>query len=354
MSSFKDLLSFFILMFFCCISPVFGSNIASDRGDSLQTDVLLNRKKHLYYRGKQQKQQNPCALRNWTRDTLVPTNHPSSSPSKTCVLIIVPTEYKDDYVHNRWFLGKRTWDQYMNLREDVDCYFMVCTHPKPGTNEQVWIEGNTLYVGDAHFTKTGYDRILHKTIKAMEYFQGQYTHFIRTNVNTFINVHAAAHFAKTHTKSFYSTPIWQNEWYTIGYAIAYTADVAEHIVSEYNRLETAGNECISPDHADDVVMTSLATGIYPFSHDNPFRCCKALTLGCRQLLCHQSLNTKRFSRYGVLLSPVQSLEEALSDFDRASEEAMLFRIKEGLNLEELKYLYEHMLQKIYPELQAVL
>lgn len=242
----------------------------------------------------------------------------------------------------------------MNSHPDVDCYFMVCANPR-GDIEDVWIEENTLYVGDRIFEANQKDRLLHKTMKAMEHFQGKYTHYIRTNINTFMNLKAVANFAETHSKSFYSTPLWENTWYTIGYGIVCTADVANHMVKEYNRLSAVGEKLLGPDRADDAVITALATGIYPYDtpqYDgyNPFRCSPNLKPFCRQLLCKQSLKTRRFSRYGLMLSPLGSLEEGIKAFNKAGREVMLVRTRDGLNLVELAQLYRYMFEKTYPEL----
>lgn len=242
----------------------------------------------------------------------------------------------------------------MNSHPDVDCYFIVCADPKEG-KEGVWLEGNTIYVGDRIFQQTKRDRLLYKTIKAMEHFQGHYTHYIRTNVNTFFDLQAVANFSQTHSRSFYSTPLWEKTWFTIGYGIVCTADVASHMVKEYHRLDRLGEDCISSEHADDAVLTSLATGINPFlpnrrENENPFICCPSLKPGCRQLLCKKSLKTKRFSKYGLLLSPLNSLQEGIDAFDQAGDEVMLVRTRDGLNLEELTKLYQHMFSKTYPSL----
>ena len=82
------------------------------------------------------------------------------------------------------------WEQHMNVVPGVDCYFIQPTYTKPGALEQVWLEDNTLYIGDPWYDQTEQDRILFKTIKALEHLLPYYTHFIRTNLNTFLDLNA--------------------------------------------------------------------------------------------------------------------------------------------------------------------
>ena len=237
----------------------------------------------------------------------------------------------------------------MNCIPDVDCYFLQSTYPRDASLEQVWIEGNTIYVGDEWFKQHGNDRILYKTILALEKLLPNYTHFFRTNLNSFLNLKSLQKYATNHHQSFYTTPLWQNGWYTIGYGILFTADVAAHIVHEYRRLE--GQELVSCFYADDAVLTSLATGVYPYDPaDHPFQCCPTLPRGIRQLMSLESLSATRLSRYGAILLPPISLHTALQYCDQAADTVILYRIREGFHLNELAELYEHLLHKIYPEL----
>jgi hypothetical protein len=272
-------------------------------------------------------------------------------PARTAILIIAPATYHEHPIENRWRLGRKVWEQYMNSHPNVDCYFLHCTNPRKDSDQQVWLEGNTIFVGDPWTEETGLDQLLLKTVKAIEWLGNDYTHYIRTNINTFFNLEAVNNYAETHHQSHFTTPLWERQSYTIGYAIVFTADVAAHIVSEYYRLKQAGEELIDPFHADDMAITALATGIWPIGDRNPFRCAPSLPLGIRQLTCLDSLNTKRLCKYGALLTPVSSLEEAIYYFDKAGEDVILFRSRDGLGYTELQALYEHMLSKIYPHLR---
>ena len=154
---------------------------------------------------------------------------------------------------------------------------------------------------------------------------------------------------ETHHQSQFTGPLWQNEWYVLGYGILFTADVAQHIVSEYRKLE--GLDIVSHSRADDCVLTSLATGIYPLNDaENQFSCCPSLPFGVRQLMCKDSPFTKRFSKYGLLLLPPISLPKAIEYCSQTTDTMMLYRIREGLSLNELTQLYSYLIKKHYPQL----
>ncbi len=299
-------------------------------------------------------QNNLRKLQNWPKNRTAILQPTSSTPSRTAVLIIAPPKMDGaDYTHNRWKLGKKVWEQYMNTVANVDCYFIQSTHRKDKNNsEEVWCEGNTIYIGDSWYENYENDRILHKTIAAIEFLLPNYTHFIRTNLNSFFNLEAVRDYTESHHQSMYTGPLWQGEWYVLGYGILFTEDVADHICSEYRRLE--GSSIVSCYRADDAVLTSLATGIYP---ENPsehvFSCCPSLPLGVRQLMSWDSLSTKRIGRYGMLLLPPISLTDAIQYIDRASNSVILYRIREGFTLPELAEVYERLLQKIYPNVESI-
>jgi len=284
------------------------------------------------------------SMGNWHSSELI--NPTEKQPARTAILIIVPRNYDENFVGQRWRLGKIVWEQYRDSHPNIDCYFIKCTFPRKGTNEQVWQEGNTISVGDEWSANTGRDKILHKSIKTMEFLSSKYTHFIRTNVNSFFNLNAVHNYVETHHQSMYTTPLWQSEWYSVGYAILFTADVARHMVNEYNRLNQNQEELISQYHSDDAVLTALATGIWPYGR-NPFKCCPSLKPGIRQLMCNESLNGKRLTRYGALLSPISSLEETLKYCKLASNEVMIYRTRDGLSLRDLCIYYKFLLEKIY-------
>lgn len=291
-------------------------------------------------------------LHNWNESCLLKKQ--DKKYARTAVLIIAPPKMGNSFVENRWKLGKIVWEQYMNSHPNVDCYFIQTTHQRFGdAKDQVWLDGNTIYVGDSWYDTHGTDRILHKTIAAMELLLPNYTHFVRTNLNVFLNLKQLNEYMETHHDSFYTTPLWQESWYTIGYSIMYTSDVAEHIINEYRRLEKLQNELISPEHADDGALTALATGVWPYDKAHPFRCCLKLPFGVRQLMSKESLYTKRLSQYGVLLTPISSVEEAIQYCNQGGDSIILYRTRDGLNLVELAQLYEFLMKKNYPEQTCV-
>lgn len=290
-------------------------------------------------------------LHGWQGHTLL-----TPTPKKTActaVLIITPPRTTFNLIGLRWQLGRKTWEQYMNSHPNVDCYFLQCTNPRVGEKDQVWLEGNILFVGDSWYEKYGNDRILHKTIVALEKLLPKYTHFIRTNVNTFLNLDAVDAYMATHHKTFYTTPLWEKGWYAIGYGIMFTKEVAIHLVKEYHRLEKAGEELISCRHADDSALTALATGVWPLDKIHPFRCSPGLPFGVRQLMAKECLGRERLNPYAAYLLPPISLGEAILISHRASETIMLYRTKGGLTLTELAQFYQYLLTKHYPKLEVV-
>lgn len=294
-------------------------------------------------------------LNHWEKNTLlIPT---PKQYTRTAVLIITPPTISNCDIGYRWMLGKKTWEQYMNSHPDIDCYFLQSTYPCPTKmiDNQVWLEKNTIYIGDWWYEKYGNDRILYKTIAALEFLLPYYTHFIRTNLNTFLNLSAVHEYMSTHHQSMYTTPLWESEWYAIGYSIICTADIAAHIVSEYKRLENLGETLIDCYHADDCALTALATGVMPLSkkEKNPFRGHPSLPLGTRQLMSTDALNTKSFTPYGALLIPPISLEDAIDRSNQTPNTLMLYRTRGGLNLNELAKLYQHLLFKYYPNLSHI-
>lgn len=292
-------------------------------------------------------------INNWYKNiVLTPT---PKQPTRTAILIIAPPEISNCPIGYRWMLGKKVWEQYMNSHPDIDCYFLESTYPCPtkALNNQAWAEKNTIYVGDLWYEKHGTDRILHKTIAALELLLPYYTHFIRTNLNTFLSLPAVHDYMSTHHQSMYTTPLWQNEWYAVGYGIICTSDVAAHIVREYRRLESLEEPLIDCFHSDDCALISLATGVWPLTKRNPFRCCPSLPLGIRQIMSTDSVDVIPFNPYGAFLTPPISLESAINRSNQTPNTLMLYRIKGGLNLNELAQLYQHLLFKYYPELSQI-
>lgn len=125
--------------------------------------------------------------------------------------------------------------------------------------------------------------------------------------------------------------------------------MAAHIVKEYRRFE--GLEIVSPYRADDCTLTSLATGIWPFDPvEHVFRCCPTLPAGIRQLMSEESLATTRLSPYAALLLPPISLDKAIDYCNQDPNTRILYRIREGLDLDQLAQFYEYLLDKIYPSI----
>ncbi len=292
---------------------------------------------------------------NWKPGCFTILNSTEKKPTRTAVLIMCPPNERSSFKEYRWQLGKKTWEQYMNSHPNVDCYFLVNTNLRKDTTEQTWIEGNTIYVGDWYLENHGITRQLNRTIKAIEKLLPNYTHFIRTNVNAFWDLKQIDEYAQNHHQSMFTGPLWQGSWYVIGYGIFFSKDVAEHIVSEYKRLE--GKKIVSYELAEDAIITSLATGIFPYYHlvgrDGKFTCCPSLPFGVRQLMCLESFSADRLSKYGLLLFPAPSFEQTFDYCQLALHKALLYRIRTGYDLDKLAKIYEFLLHNIYPELPKI-
>jgi hypothetical protein len=302
-----------------------------------------------------------ATLQNYTFGAFELLDPTDRKPARTAVLIVCPRNIGNEYAPCRWQLGKKVWEQYMNVLPNIDCYFVQTKKLREGTSEQTWIEGNTIYVGDSLDEDPAI--LLSKTIAALEKLLPEYTHFFRTNVNAFVNLKLLNEYAETHHQSMFTGPLWQQPfWYLLGYGILFSADVATHIVNEYRRLE--GSYIVSHYPPEDLILTSLATGIFPYydyikehnlqigftKEDLEFTRCPTLPLGVRQLMCGASYSTTRLSLYGVQLFPILSFEETIDYCSRGLNSAILYRIRNGLDLDKLAEVYEYLLNNIYPEL----
>jgi hypothetical protein len=289
----------------------------------------------------------------WKSNVVLPRGNRKAA--KTAILIIAPTKLGSSLLEQRWKLGKKVWEQYMHSHPNIDCYFLERAPTQKNAIDAVWVEKDTIYVSCERYGQQHGDYLLHKTIKAVEFLLPNYTHFIRTNLNTFIDLSKVNDYMETHHDSMYTTPLWENSWYTIGYSIFFTADVAAHMVNEYNRLYELNEKLLYPNEADDAILTSLATGIWPYSQEHPFRCCPSLPIGVRQLMSQDSLRAKhgRFTKYGLLLTPLESVDQAIAFSKKASPTTMLYRQRDGLGIQDLAKLYEHLLAKHYPEFSQI-
>src|SRR3569832_2016894 len=101
-------------------------------------------------------------------------------------------------------IRKKVWEQYMNSHPNVDCYFLQGAKLREGNFEQTWIEGNTIYIGDDSHER---GILLTKTIAALEKLLPNYTHFLRTNINSFVNLKALNEYTETHHQSMFTGPL---------------------------------------------------------------------------------------------------------------------------------------------------
>ncbi len=179
-----------------------------------------------------------------------------------------------------------------------------------------------------------------------------------------MNLHILNEYTETHHQSMFTGPLWQ-EWYLIGYGVLFSADMAVHIVNEYKRLE--GSYMVSCHVPEDAVLTSLATGIFPyydylrdnnlhvgFTKENlRFTSHPALLFGVPQVMCTSSFmitTATRLSQYGLLLFPPPSFEQTIDYCRGALHSVLLYRIRSGFDLDQLAEVYKYLMNNIYPEL----
>lgn len=276
------------------------------------------------------------------------------SETKTAVLIIAPLDLEsrgNDYVHERWRLGKRTWLKYMNSNESVDCYFLECTKKASPNGSSAWIEGNTIYVNHPYVEKVGSDMILYKSVAAINLLLSEgYSHFVRTNVNTFMDLDNLKNYSQNHNNSFFTAFVWENAWYSIGYGVYFTSDVAKHIVDEYSRLEKTHWDIVSPHRADDAVLTSLATGVYPYQKNHPFKRYGKLPIASRQIMTKRSLSQSKMANttYATHIYENEvTYTKAWRLIEQAPPSTILYRIRDKLTLSQLETIYEYLIKKHY-------
>jgi len=88
---------------------------------------------------------------------------------------------------------------------------------------------------------------------------------------------------------------------------------------------------------------------------HPFIPYKRLPAYTRQCMCSSSMvwGAKRFSKYGLLLDPLESLDQAFKLCELASPDVMLYRVKGSLQLIEYAKFYTYLLERIYPDLECI-
>jgi len=272
---------------------------------------------------------------------------------KIAVLIIhaplLNESHNEHVIIKRWRLGIECWKKYMRLHSSVDCYFVKPASLCANNGDAIWIEDDTLYVYDPHFEKTEQDRILYKSIKALDFLSDKYTHFVRTNLNTFWNLYQLYDYVSNHTGSYYTGPDWESGSYPIGYGIIMTQDVARHIVDEYHRLQKTSY--VSHERADDGVLMSLAYGIDPWLTQDPFKKFPKFPTAQKLLMSKDSGLSKEINYdYASLLQNVRPLnyKNVLKLALKAPKTCILYRSRgDGLNLEEIQMLYDELLKKTY-------
>ena len=162
-------------------------------------------------------------LRSWKRTKSI-IKESERHNAKVAILIIAPP--LENPTLEKWQLGEEMWRKCMNICPNVDCFFVRGT-VEGSYNNEVWQEDNTIFVHDYRLTQYPSggigDYILNKTIKAIEFLNGKYTHFFRTNLNIFINPFKLKEYIETHeTSTVYTGPIYEG-FLPYGYGILFSA-----------------------------------------------------------------------------------------------------------------------------------
>ena len=156
--------------------------------------------------------------RDWKPGAFELLNPTERKPARTAVLIVLQPDdmanlkhLNGTYTGCRWQLGKKVWEQYMNVHPNVDCYFVQHTDLREGDSEQTWIEGNTIYVGVGSDSRENGGIPVSKTIAALEKLLPHYTHFFRANISAFVNLNTLNEYAETHHQSMFTGPLWRKD-----------------------------------------------------------------------------------------------------------------------------------------------
>jgi hypothetical protein len=295
---------------------------------------------------------NKSTEKSWSSNFVIIPKEQVTEPKIAVLIIQAPStsdESKEDFITKKWRLGIETWKKYMHVHPSIDCYFVKPANHKTDDGRTIWIEEDTINVYDHYYKKRGRDRILYKTIKALDFLSDKYTHFVRTNLNTFWNLHELYDYIANHSGSYYTGPAWENGAYPIGYGIIMTQDVAQHIIEEYHRLEKTFYVCNK--RADDAALMSLAYGVDPWIIQDPFRKFPKFPTAQKLLMSKDSGVSKEINYdYACLLQNVRPLnyKNVLKLALKAPKTCILYRSRgDGLNLEEIQMLYDELLKKTY-------
>lgn len=232
-------------------------------------------------------------------------------------------ELKTLQIYRRWIIGYNYWKKLVNKNDNIDIFFIRTS----------CILNQSYKINDDIITfkyneKCGH--IIYKTLKSLEIFQNKYDYIIRTNVNTFIDLHNLNKFIQTlNTTNIFTSLFWEGGSYPYGYFILISNDVANHIIS-HGLIE----EWKYKDLADDYELTQIILKKYDYYIlDN---CDKPYT------------QNKKVNKYGIRFNADEigeSSDVIIDAINNAPDSVFLYRIKNISDNEYIK-VYDYVMKKI--------
>lgn len=251
----------------------------------------------------------------------------SSNQTNNCV--IYPTEDGCDKSQismlQRWALGYIYWQKIISQSKykNIDFYFIRSDYQLNKDNE---IINNHMTV----YYDESFGHIIYKTFKSLEILQNKYDFFIRTNVNTVIDLDNLNKFIENiNDTNIFTSPFWEGGSYPYGYFILISNDIANHIIShgliekwKYNDLP------------DDYELTQVI--LKKFNYYILDDCDKPHT------------QSDKVNKYGIRFNADdmgESSDVIIDAINNAPDSIFLYRIKNISDNEYIK-VYDYVMKKI--------
>lgn len=154
-------------------------------------------------------------------------------------------------------LHKSVWLKYMNLNQNIDCFFIEHSPNEEYLDGNILIKGNTVFIKGVESQHPGCKT---KTFACFDYFLNKikdisnnclYDYIIRTNMSSLWNFNALINYLKTlPTKNVYSGAIGyctvNNVYFASGSGMIMTPDIVQLIINN----KTLADECNYQDDVD--------------------------------------------------------------------------------------------------------
>jgi len=153
---------------------------------------------------------------------------------------------------------KDHWKQYINLDQDIECFFIESNN----NITEPYIQDNTLYTRGTE----DYCNIFNKTIESLKFFNiYEYDYIIRTNVSSYYDFKLLKEFLIPYpTKHVYAGVI--NEYMGVRFAsgcgMIMTPDVVQLLINNYHIVERPGyiGSFMNYNNQDEYIMDDIAIG----------------------------------------------------------------------------------------------